>query len=654
MLFVFMSKPDFSCNPYALWEYIKKNTDYDTAWIVREDRHYEELLKRNIRCAIYNTLDGQKLLEEANFVIMNTYVFTQIPKKTSQIFVNLWHGSGIKAHDHFNHDMSEKNVRDLKKHFDKIDLMCVHGLNDRFKLSAMLHFDLRKVYVTGQPRLDCIKESNGYDNLIKIFGERIAKYDHFIFYTPTFRSERREHSGQIYSENVFRLTDFDNDKFNKFLIKYNAALIYKLHPNEEIAFEGREFNLGNNCYKLTDDILFNANVRYTEILNSFDVMIGDYSSIVFDYLLLNRPIVYLIPDYDCYKTQKGFECVNINTYTPGDKAFNFEQLIQYLEDAMINPNKYKKEREFVLAERFDYKDNLSSKRCLETILNYKPIDACYQEFQENDKTRMPSVKEQTEKYLANFTYIIDSTKSYIFEEKKEFLTTDKPLAYITSEIPDKYRRLTGISSTEILDLDLYYELRKKNNCIVYKVEGGVDYSKFSSCVNINRNSKKIIGFAGTIDCRIYFSMVQCICEVFSDCEIVFVGHIYGEEPVWLNGFENLHYIEATYDELPEKIQSFDIAILPFFQRHNKTVPSEIFQYLAAGKQVVTSDMPNIPYVAGVYKSKSISEFVDNVRIALNKTEDKIIKSNLQKKAEEFDWEKVVQKMMKEDKKTKEN
>lgn len=47
-------------------------------------------------------------------------------------------------------------------------------------------------------------------------------------------------------------------------------------------------------------------MRYTEILNAFDVMISDYSSIVFDYLLLDRPVIYLIPDYEEYRSQRGF------------------------------------------------------------------------------------------------------------------------------------------------------------------------------------------------------------------------------------------------------------------------------------------------------------------------------------------------------------
>lgn len=132
MLFVFMSQPDFACNPHALWEYVKDNTNHETAWLVKRDKKYYELLRRGVRCAVYDTVEGNALLKEADYVIMNSYTFERLPKRANQIFVNLWHGSGIKAHDFYNHDMDPEYAKKLAKFFDKIDLMCVHSLDDRY------------------------------------------------------------------------------------------------------------------------------------------------------------------------------------------------------------------------------------------------------------------------------------------------------------------------------------------------------------------------------------------------------------------------------------------------------------------------------------------------------------------------------------------
>ena len=213
MLFVFMSQPDFACNPHALWEYVKDNTNHETAWLVKRDKKYYELLRRGVRCAVYDTVEGNALLKEADYVIMNSYTFERLPKRANQIFVNLWHGSGIKAHDFYNHDMDPEYAKKLAKFFDKIDLMCVHSLDDRFKLSAQLRYDLRKCYVTGQARLDSVKKVQGYEKMEKMFGSRIRNYKRYIFFAPSFRANSSSHSGTIFSDNLFRLKDYEKEGF---------------------------------------------------------------------------------------------------------------------------------------------------------------------------------------------------------------------------------------------------------------------------------------------------------------------------------------------------------------------------------------------------------------------------------------------------------
>ena len=161
----------------------------------------------------------------------------------------------------------------------------------------------------------------------KIFGSRIKKYKRYIFFAPSFRANSSSHSGTIFSENIFRLKEFDKERFDDFLKKNDAAFVYKLHPVEQTAFSGRTFSLSEDCFELTDKTLFENDIRYDELLNVFDVMISDYSSIAYDFLILNRPIVYLIPDYEEYKSEKGFVFHNIDMFMPGEKVFGFEELL---------------------------------------------------------------------------------------------------------------------------------------------------------------------------------------------------------------------------------------------------------------------------------------------------------------------------------------
>lgn len=645
MLFVFMSQPDFACNPYALYEYIRRNTEHDTAWILKKDERYYGLKDRGIPCAVYNTLEGNQLLDRADYVITNSYTFPNLPKREGQIFVNLWHGSGIKAHDYFNHDMNPLHAKKLERFFEKIDLMCVHSLDDRFKLAAQLHYDLRRCYVTGQARLDCVKTSDGAGKLKKLFGERLGNYQRYIFFAPSFRANMSSHSGVVFSDNIFRLAEYDDSRLNAFLEKYNAALIYKLHPVEQTAFSGRKFQMSRHCFELTDQMLFDADIRYDELLNAFDVMMSDYSSIVYDYLLLNRPVVYLIPDYEEYTTERGFVFHNVGLFMPGPKAFCFDEMLASLEEAFEEPDKYREERGHVLAERFDFDDGQAARRCYETILAYKPPVEAAEETADHPESSMPSSCELLRKWIPEQYELLDSTRELAEEHPVEEIrrNSKKEYLYITEEIPRELRKLTGASSTEIRDIAYYHEVAGLPNVRVCLIRGGVEYGRFSAAKDAGKykGGRRRIGFAGTIDNRIFFAMVQCICEVFSDCDIIFAGEIYGPFPVWLDGFDNLHYVCASYEELPELIQSFDVAFLPFFGRHTQTVPKEFYQYLACGKQVVASDMSNLPECAAVYRSASVGEAVENMKKALGRTDDGTIAQEARNLAAERDWDNIA-------------
>lgn len=647
MLIVFMSQPDFACNCHALWKYIKQNTDYETAWLINKIPCYRILQQRGIECAVYDTAEANEIISRADIIIANSYTFLNINKREDQLLVNLWHGSGVKAHDYYDHNLNPRHMIKLKNYFDKVDLMCVHSLDDRFKLAAMLNFDLRKVYVTGQARLDCVVKSDGKSILKTIFGEKILQYDHLIFFAPSYRSNMSCHAGKIFSDNIFRLDDFDNDVLDEFLKKHNAAIIYKLHPIEQTAFAGRNFDMSEHCYELTDSILFEQDVRYDEILNSFDVMISDYSSIVYDYLLLNRPIVYLLPDFEEYKNSKGFVFNNISLYMPGEKAYDFQNLLKALVEAFDNPDKYADLRNNVIMNRFDYTDDKSAERCFKQIMGFTKLKDAYIPYQSDIKTVMPTVAEQIARYVDKDKYfIIDSRKTYENREQViDKIERAQSVYYITSEIPSKFRSVSFRNVYEVVDMELFDEVKNNPKVNIAYIRGGVDYNKFCTKSKMAKNGKKRIGFAGTIDNRIYFSMVQCICEEFSDCEVVFAGTIVGDFPAWLGGFNNLTYMETEYDKLPEIISTFDVAILPFFGEHKNTVPVELFQYLARGKSVVASDMPNLPECEAIFISKSTSEAIEHIK--------QILAGNLSEKNEEcakavalkYDWKKIAKELI---------
>ena len=81
-----------------------------------------------------------------------------------------------------------------------------------------------------------------------------------------------------------------------------------------------------NFLKEKDSIIIaDYDVDLNSILSKCDYLITDYSGVVFDYLYLNRPIIFYVPDYDEFKRNNGFE-VNVIEKNIGQIAKNIDEL----------------------------------------------------------------------------------------------------------------------------------------------------------------------------------------------------------------------------------------------------------------------------------------------------------------------------------------
>jgi CDP-glycerol glycerophosphotransferase (TagB/SpsB family) len=109
----------------------------------------------------------------------------------------------------------------------------------------------------------------------------------------------------------------------------------KLHPNslKLYKFERNEFS---NIY------IFKENVDIYPILPLTDCLITDYSSIFFDYMLLEKEIVFYIPDFDKYRNSlRGFY-FDYEQITIGEKFYQLNDLIKYLRKNNKNKIDYVK------------------------------------------------------------------------------------------------------------------------------------------------------------------------------------------------------------------------------------------------------------------------------------------------------------------------
>lgn len=208
----------------------------------------------------------------------------------------------------------------------------------------------------GYPRNDLFLKENhdAYDLLfcdktIYNFAKEKFGTEHKIaLYMPTHRESSK--AAKI---------PLDFEKLNIFLAQNNTTLILKLHHFVQELYE----------YKSYSNILFHAiHGDVYPLLKYTDILITDYSSVYFDFLLLGRPIIFFDYDKEEYEANMQGFLYDYESFTPGVHAMNQEALHQALKQTLTcDEDEFKEQRELLCAKLYSYRDALSSQRIAQLL-----------------------------------------------------------------------------------------------------------------------------------------------------------------------------------------------------------------------------------------------------------------------------------------------
>jgi glycosyltransferase involved in cell wall biosynthesis len=111
-----------------------------------------------------------------------------------------------------------------------------------------------------------------------------------------------------------------------------------------------------------------------------------------------------------------------------------------------------------------------------------------------------------------------------------------------------------------------------------------------------RRTRKVAGYVGVIDERVNLTLLASLAAALSDWTIRVVGPVAKIDPTELPQAPNLEYPGfMPYDQLPEVMAGFDVALLPFAlnQATRSISPTKTLEYLAAGLPVVSTRVPDV-------------------------------------------------------------
>lgn len=128
----------------------------------------------------------------------------------------------------------------------------------------------------------------------------------------------------------------------------NQRLVIKKHPRDKM----ETFPLSNcrHIDVITDNELNENGLLLHQVLARTDALITDYSGIAFEFMLLDRPIGYVVNDMQEYI--RGFAVENPLDYMPGTKIYNLNEMYIYIKDVAESIDRYKKERDELVKKLF--------------------------------------------------------------------------------------------------------------------------------------------------------------------------------------------------------------------------------------------------------------------------------------------------------------
>jgi len=347
----------YTDNSKYFFEYVcRAHPEIRAIWISKNRQVIDDLRNRGREAYHPLSLPGIFHLMTAKVAVMSTDKKDLLHFLLSPVHfkVQLWHGVGYKKIMY-----DDKITGDLHKPFTrfkhllfpflrpKYDMVIATSPETQCQFCGAFRLPFEKVPITGYPRNDIFFKNTSHP-------QQSPESFRQILYAPTHRQQGREmHIREILPDNEM-LRQMD-EQFRRLKVHF----YFKLHFYDEKYLPS---------LKGYSHISLAPGIDIQELLRQTDILITDYSSIYFDFLLLDRPIIFAPFDLENYLRQDREFHYPYQEVTPGPIARNWKEVLPHIEEALQNPQKYQKERHRIRDLFHQYKDGNSSQRVFDEII----------------------------------------------------------------------------------------------------------------------------------------------------------------------------------------------------------------------------------------------------------------------------------------------
>lgn len=315
---------NYTGNPRAVYEAIvKQNLDqkYQCIWVLENKQQIipgkcKKVKRQRIQYFYYMSI--------AKFWVMDSRQPSYLKKKKGNIYIQTWHGTPLKK---LGLDMDFVNMggyqdigeytRIFKQNTSRWDFLISQNEYSTNIFKSAFAFD-KEILQIGYPRNDVLVHHS--KKQIEEIKEKmgIPTNKKVVLYAPTWRDNLYDQEGKY----KFKLP-IDLSTFQRVLGK-SYDLLLKPHYliTDQLDITGYE-----QCVKICD-----IKQDIQELYLIADILITDYSSVMFDYSILGRPIIFFMYDIEEYRSEVREFYFDILKEAPGPIVENNEDLIECIKN----------------------------------------------------------------------------------------------------------------------------------------------------------------------------------------------------------------------------------------------------------------------------------------------------------------------------------
>lgn len=356
---------DYTDNARALFEYMLRvglNYKYKLVWLVKNPSDYQDIAGRynnveflSFEWAVSETEDIRQKYYET-ICLARYFFFTQASgfcrlRREGQVRIQLWHGCGPKA---------EKFPIRQEKHYEYMPVTSKFYAESCIQVFGL---NISQILVVGLPKEDWILHP------IRDWKEKfgVPKGKKYVFWLPTFRNTfdalcrfNTNINDGINGLPLFKSLD-DIKEMDLYLREMDVVLVIKLHPLQK---EENDFNSDffTNVIFIKNYEMSRRMVHINELLGEADALISDYSSVVVDYLILDRPIGIVLSDLQEFKKNRGVCIDSQDDWLPGYEIYTLDDMKLFIKDISDDRDRSSRRRGRVRELSLTFTDDKSCER----------------------------------------------------------------------------------------------------------------------------------------------------------------------------------------------------------------------------------------------------------------------------------------------------